>query len=74
MIKKRIQSINFSSKVYLSHKRKAQKLDQIGALKRSTLSDFSLFLSQNIKKIEGGPFEVIKNFWKKSHNADAEKN
>ena len=31
--------------------------------------DFSTYLSQNIKKMKGGPFEVIKNFTKKSHKA-----
>ena len=40
-----------------------------GALKGGTLSDSSTFLSQNIKKIERGPFEV-KKISKKSHNAE----
>ena len=30
-----------------------------------TISDFLTFLTQNIEKIEGGPFEVIKTFKKK---------
>ena len=34
--------------------------------KRGTLLEFSIFLSQNIKKIEGGPFEDIKKFSKVS--------
>ena len=45
---------------------KTQKMGRIGALKGGTLWDFSTFLSQNINKIERGPFEVIKIFSKKS--------
>ena len=41
-------------------------MGRIGALKGGTLWDFSTFLSQNINKIEEGPFEVIKIFPKKS--------
>ena len=44
--------------VFFYSTRKTQKMDRIGALKGGTLSEFSIFLSQNIKKIEGGPFSL----------------
>ena len=40
---------------------KTQKLDRIGALKGGTFSDFSTFLSQNIKKDEGDPLKLLKS-------------
>ena len=43
------------SSIFFYSTRKTQKLDRIGALK-GTIWDFSTFLSQNINKIEGGPF------------------
>ena len=55
------------SNILLQYPKKTKKLDRIGALKGGTLWDFSFgtFLSQNISKIEGEPFEVIKIFSKK---------
>ena len=57
------------SSIFFSSARKTQKLDRIGALKGGTLWGFSLFLSQNINKIEVGPSEINLIFSKKSHNA-----
>ena len=50
---------------------KTQKLDRIGS--PGPLSKLSTFLSQNIKKIKGGPFGEKEIFGKKSHNAEKKK-
>ena len=47
---------------------KTLKLTRIGTLKGKTLSDLISVAKHN--KVEGGPVEVIKNFSKKSQNAE----
>ena len=60
-----IRKTTSKCQVFLYSTRKTQKLDRIGSLKGRTLWDFPTFLSQNIKKIEGGPFSRL-NFSEKS--------